>query len=130
MTDELVKRLRANTSWGDDRFAEAADRIEALTAERDRLKLDVVQFRRANDGLQDMLSQSKEVGFAFDNLTEITAERDRLREALEQIEIACEEEIRARTAGMSEAALGKSRILPLLQVPRNIARAALKGETP
>jgi hypothetical protein len=39
MTDEeLVKRLRANTSWGDDRFAEAADRILALTAERDRLR--------------------------------------------------------------------------------------------
>jgi hypothetical protein len=36
MTDDLVKRLRSNASWGDDRFAEAADRIEALTAERDQ----------------------------------------------------------------------------------------------
>ena len=62
-------------------------------------------------------------------LADVEAERDRLREALEQIEITCEEEIRARTAGMSEAALGKSRILPILQVPRNIARAALKGES-
>ena len=36
MTDDLVKQLRANASWGDARFAEAADRIEALTAERDK----------------------------------------------------------------------------------------------
>lgn len=38
MSDELLlKRLRANASWGDDRFSEAADLIEQLTAERDGL---------------------------------------------------------------------------------------------
>ena len=67
---------------------------------------------------------------AADRIEALTAERDRLREALHQIEITCDEEVCVRTAGMSEAALGKSRILPLLQIPRNIARAALKGETP
>lgn len=85
MTDNLVKRFveQLRHTGGEagvqcEDCLPLADAIEGLTAERDRLKLDVVQFRRANDGLQDMLSQSKEVGFAFDNLTEITAERDGL----------------------------------------------------
>jgi len=47
MTDELVQRLRANTSWGDDRFAEAADRIEALTAELRVVKEDRDTYRAA-----------------------------------------------------------------------------------
>ena len=116
MTDDLVKRLHwhrdfiGTNLWPDgypflrevrDRLGDAADRIEALAADRENRLAD---------------------------LRIIKAERDRLREALEQIEITCEEEICVRTAGMSEAALGKSRILPLLQIPRNIARAALKGE--
>ncbi|MFN7185454.1 MAG: hypothetical protein ACK5VE_03675 [Alphaproteobacteria bacterium] len=36
MTDDLVKRLRAHAHWG--MTEEAADRIEALTAEIDRLR--------------------------------------------------------------------------------------------
>ena len=40
MTDELVKRLRAynNESFVETLCGEAADRIEQLTAERDRLR--------------------------------------------------------------------------------------------
>lgn len=45
--DDLVKRLRANSSWGDDRFAEAADRIEALTTEHDALIAQIDAAREA-----------------------------------------------------------------------------------
>jgi len=51
MTDDLVKRLRANASWGDDRFAEAADRIEALNQEVKDLKKLV--FAAYCEGFQD-----------------------------------------------------------------------------
>ena len=110
MTDtELTKMLRSSAN----RVVNyAADRIEALTAERDGL------LRCVTDN-----------HVALCRAEAAEAERDRLREALHQIEITCDEEVCVRTAGMSEAALGKSRILPLLQIPRNIARAALKGES-
>ena len=116
MTDDLVERLRNPTYYThptteDGRLA--ADRIEQLTAERD----------------EAWAYMSALQGDLYDAVM-IEAERDQLREALHQIEITCDEEVCVRTAGMSEAALGKSRILPLLQIPRNIARAALKGETP
>ena len=128
---------------------EAADRIEALTAERDMALAewdDCVERNRPRSAadttaMTDLIAEIEfeavngEIdrhlaGWIITAMRALTAERDRLREALEQIEITCEEEIHARTAGMSDAALGKSRILPLLQIPRNIARAALKGETP
>ena len=66
MRDELVNRLRANASWGDDRFSEAADRIEALTAERDGL------LRCVTDNHVALCRAEK-----------AEAERDLLREALE-----------------------------------------------
>jgi len=46
MTDELVKRLRADNdeSFVETLCGEAADRIEALTAERDRLRETLEQF--------------------------------------------------------------------------------------
>ena len=70
MSDELVKRLRANTSWGDDRFAEAAARIEALTAERETLEQDNHRWKMECEN------------FWRDREKALTAERDRLREAI------------------------------------------------
>lgn len=189
MNDDLVKRLRGWRGYHQANLSvEAADRIEALTAERerlalaicggernmafvgqavetlervakqnqqahgapinsllaaeaelDRLKLDVAQFRRVNDGLQDMLNKSKEVGFAFDNLAEVTAERDRLREAL-----APSEATKAAYMGefhFSQTMIGDdgNDVIVKTYVPWTtvkeimaaiLARAALKGETP
>ena len=125
MSDDLVERLRNPTYYTratteDGRLA--ADRIEALTAERD---VAIKWWGESTELVrQARLQYSEEKARA----EAAEAERDRLREALHQIEITCDEEVCVRTAGMSEAALGKSRILPLLQIPRNIARAALKGE--
>ena len=63
MTDELVKRLRANASWGDDRFSEAAARIEQLTAERDRLReaLKPFAFFFDDDGEAKTIQQAWEI---------------------------------------------------------------------
>lgn len=69
---------------------------------------------------------------AASRIEALEAENARLREALEQIAVTCQEEIEARTAGMSERGLKGYRILALLQLPRDMARAALtrKGTTP
>ena len=105
MRDELVNRLRANASWGDDRFSEAADRIEALTAERDEALECNEEFFVDNQFLK---KRAEKAG----------AERDRLREALEQFLIEYDEVdlADAEPSSMVSAVLA--------------ARAALKGETP
>ena len=95
MNDELVKRLRANTSWGDDRFAEAADRIEALTAEREALeqdnhrwKMECENFWRDREkaltaDFARQVQRTDEQREAYEQaLSVMEAERDRLREAL------------------------------------------------
>ena len=100
MTDDLVKRLRANASWGDDRFAEAADRIEQLTAERDEALECNEQFFVDNQFLKKRAEKAE-------------AERDRLQAALWAI-LACE----TPNANATVTRMA------------HLARAALKGETP
>ena len=77
MTDEeLVKRLRANTSWGDDRFAEAADRIEALSDRIEGLEENQRFIIRERDRTFALMLARTE---------KAEAERDRLREALTRL---------------------------------------------
>ena len=99
MTDELVKRLRANASWGDDRFSEAADRIEALTAERDANGKDYCALMERYDAL--------------------VVNNARLREALTNVMGYVDTPISRRRLGIDPNAC--EWLLP--------ARAALKGES-
>ena len=111
MTDELVKRLRANASWGDDRFAEAADRIEALTAKVAELE---ACLERQGSGHREDLDEIANVSVErLRRAKAAEAERDRLREAL----------------GAFVAHYPKG-INPDLDAACFAARAALKGETP
>ena len=86
MTDDLVKRLHwhrdfiGTNPWPDgypflrevrDRLGDAADRIEALTAERDALGQDNHRWKMECEN------------FWRDREKALTAERDRLREALD-----------------------------------------------
>jgi len=74
MTDDLVKRLRAHAHWG--MTEEAADRIEALTAERDaRIEALTAQLTTARADYQ-IESDLREVEEAL--LKAAEAERDRL----------------------------------------------------
>ena len=77
MTDELVKRLRSanDESFVETLCGEAADRIEQLTAERDRLgrELNVAKYGQPDFAWSVHLAA----------MAEVQAERDRLREALE-----------------------------------------------
>lgn len=76
MTDELVKRLRIGWHdddtpiWVSDAMTEAADRIEALTAEREALEQDIHRWKMECEN------------FWRDREKDLTADRDRLREAL------------------------------------------------
>ena len=56
---------------------------------------------------------------------EIESLLERYRLALETIENLCDEEIKVRSAGVSEAKLKNMRVLSLLRGPRDIARSAL-----
>ena len=137
MTDELVKRLRANTSWGDDRFAEAAARIEALTAKVAELE---ACLERQGSGHREDLDEIANVSVERLRRAESAeAERDRLREAL------------APSGATNAAYLGEfhfsqtmigddgNDVIVKTYVPWTtvkeimaaiLARAALKGETP
>jgi len=118
MTDHLVKRLRAHAHWG--MTEEAADRIEALTAERDaRIEALTAQLTTARADYQ-IESDLREVEEAL--LKAAEAERDRLREALRGLE-------RASTEVASCGARTGPHWLKLT-VANLSARAALKGETP
>jgi len=54
-------------------------------------------------------------------------ENAKMREALAAISEQCDEEIKVRSAGVSEAKLKNMRVLALLRLPRDIARAALSA---
>ena len=107
MTDELVKRLR--TSWDTQRsimlqtdawMSErhlAADRIEALTAERERLALaicggeDAPGYANAQtvETLEHVAKQNQQShGETINSLLAAKAENARLREALNQSRLA------------------------------------------
>ena len=78
MIDELVERLRSanDESFVETLCGEAADRIEALTAERDQ-----------------WIAHSKNAVWAdSEELKLVEAERDRLRKELEKIVDDCEAE--------------------------------------
>ena len=107
MTDELVKRLRAynDESFVETLCGEAADRIEALTAEREALEQDNHRWKMECEN------------FWRDREKDLTAERDRLREALEQFLIEYDEVDLADAEPSSLTAAVLS------------ARAALKEET-
>ncbi len=90
MTDDLVEHLRANASWGDDRFAEAADRIEALTAERDRAY--AIGYSDAETEISTSALGQKnaflhsQYANAADRIKVLTAERDALAHVIDNKE--------------------------------------------
>ncbi len=110
MTDDLVKRLRGrgrDPAWrvgsaimdAEDTMLKAADRIEALTAERDNYKLcalhsgDVVEAAKAEiERLRAQLAEDADVRTQIDHRLEelvgqvngLTAERDRLKQEVDQ----------------------------------------------
>ena len=113
MSDDLVKRLRAaeDDSFVETLCGEAADRIEALTAERDHAWAMVAKA-------------DTQVGQSLADHMQAKAERDRLRDAL--IELIqqthnCERELTEDLHHVDFC--GES-------APLTNARAALKGETP
>ena len=133
MTDDFMERLsNARTAHGgtplDDLWAEAKDRIEALTAEYEEAMECNEQFFVDNEFLKKQvtaltaeraslamscLSADGEAQRAWDAQKAAEAERDRLREAL----------------GAFVAHYPKG-INPDLDAACFAARAALKGETP
>ena len=104
MSDDIVKRLKTQADqvakWPATAMIEAAAAIEALTAERDRLRVSNMQ----------MLG---DIAVALGRIQALTAERDRLRKELEDI------------ANDYEAGYPLSH-----DTIKYAARAALKGETP
>jgi uncharacterized small protein (DUF1192 family) len=87
MTDDLVKRLREGRTKGSNLewrvtavHLEAAARIAELEAEVARLKAGVDQLGRMWEANQDLLAESKEIDFQFDEVKRLTAENARLRE--------------------------------------------------
>lgn len=142
MTDELIDRLRAvlwsvngepnaNGNVDETVCSEAADCIEALTAERDAAE-HLARMRKAF------------IEEARDERDAAEAERDRMRQALEQIaqwseayptEVFPEPDFAQATAalassGMSIDAVSASNMRHATKGVGKIARAALKGEAP
>ena len=126
MSDELVKRLREigkfSFGWTAD---QAADRIEALTAERDaRIEALTAQLTTARADYQ-IESDLREVEEAL--LKAAEAERDRLREAA----IALRDDMLERSrAGMDVIRGEQYRIVNAGAGVWMDFCAALKGETP
>ena len=112
MTDELVKRLRAynDESFVETLCGEAADRIEALTAEREALEQDNHRWKMEcenfwRDREKDLTAERDAVQELYDagnkywnpvyekvlhRAEAAEAERDRLKKALEDIIADCE----------------------------------------
>lgn len=67
-------------------------------------------------------------GLYEQRIKEKDARIKKLEDGLTTIRDICDEEIKARSAGLSERALQNMKVLSLLIVPRNIARNALEGE--
>ena len=118
MIDDLVKRLRGwdhcwPARWLERAVAEAADRIEALTAERERLALaicggeDAPGYANAQtvETLEHVAKQNQQShGATINSLLAAEAERDRLREVLTdcaQFTGICGETARAALKGDS-----------------------------
>ena len=131
MSDDLVKRLRGWRGFHQANLSiEAADRIEALTAERDHAWAMVAKA-------------DTQVGQSLADHMQAKAERDRLRDALEQIaqwseayptEVFPEPDFaRAAAAlassGMSIDAVSASNMRHATKGVGKIARAAMKGES-
>ena len=55
----------------------------------------------------------------------LNARAPQMEEALRAIAEQCDEEIKVRSAGLPESKLRNMRVLSLLRLPRDIARAAL-----
>ena len=110
MNDELVKRLRGWRGYHQANLSvEAADRIEAVTAERDEAKAKVEQL-----GCELNVAKYGQPNFAWSvhvaAMAELQAERDRLQKSLTDAGVYLDH-------GLDKMAF-------------NIIRAALKGETP
>jgi hypothetical protein len=120
MTDaELIERLRTGATWDDD--VAAADRIEALTAERDEYKRLAL--------ITDTVTRECKIHEARAEKAE--AGRDRLREALE---FYANEENYKWYSAVDPCGCCSSWYEPKIHINGDdsgqIARAALKGETP
>ena len=141
MSDELVKRLRGDWFGYEvslkaiDAMEEAADRIYALTADRENRLADLQIIKAERNaayasGYSDAEAEISKSALgqrnaflhyqyanAADHIKALTAERDRLREALEQflIEYDVVDLAHAEPSSLTEAVLA--------------AREALKGES-
>ena len=145
MTDELVKRLRGDWFGYEvslkaiDAMEEAADRIEALTAERDHAwamvaKADTQMGQSLADNLQAKAERDEAwaymsalQGDLYDAVM-IEAERDRLRAALESLHGFADG---WRECGCGDSCYGRhAERNMVLDHLHDFATAALKGETP
>ena len=142
MSDELVKRLRGDWCGYEvslkaiDAMTEAADRIEQLTAERERLALaicggeDAPGYANAQtvETLEHVARQNQQShGETINSLLAAEAERDRLREALDNLleALTAEDQFRDRAMRI----VGPKPNLQWLLEAEDDARAALKGES-
>jgi len=108
MNDDLVKRLREIGKFSFGWTAnQAADRIEALTAERDEAK--ALAKTRLDLARAEGVWRVEQ----FDRAEKAEAERDRLKKALEDIIADCEADYPPSHGAIKYA-----------------AKLALKGETP
>ena len=98
-----------------------SEECASLRAERDALKAEVAAYGGAN---VSYMEANQRLGR---ELTALKAEHARYKAGLEDIEELLTGELRARF-GPAEAAPKSSRIVGLLRIPRNMARAALAAE--
>ena len=132
--DTLAKRLRAFDHWSlEDCFCQsglytqAADRIEALTAEVDRLKDKVARQSEQITGLEASRRNLESLtAGAHRRVADVEAEVNRLREA--RVEIYWLRE--ALTIIGNEAGLPVESYRNSLELAQAVASAALEGQQP
>jgi chromosome segregation ATPase len=79
-----IKRLTEKNLGLHLALAHSKTRIEELEAEVARLRAESDQLGRMWEANQELLAESKEIGFQFDEVKRLTAENARLREALKE----------------------------------------------
>ena len=142
MTDDLVKRLRSanDESFVETLCGEAADRIEQLTTERDRLALaicggeDAPGYANAQtvETLEHVAKQNQQAhGATINSLLAAEAENARLREDLEELDFLRHEGGPDSVAAMEaelkrlRAVLSDIKTASVCSVSRNVAASAL-----
>ena len=83
-------------------------------------------IKKADDSLSEALRLNSVATQFSKQIASLTSRLNVAREVLQTINDTCEEEIKVRSAGLSESKLKNLKVISLLEMPRNFAKEALQ----